>query len=106
MIRRQSLERRSPLRFPRQAARGWPIRRGVPVPGRGDEIMVGPFRRFATLLALGLLFPSSMAVMGQEATPKSAPTDPGARLTPGEFALPGEDPPRAFVPARPRTVEE
>ena len=42
----------------------------------------------------------------QEATPKPAPTDPGARPAPGEFALPGEDPPRAFVPAQPRTVEE
>ena len=68
--------------------------------------MVGPFRRCASLLALGLLFGPSMRTMGQEATPKPAPTDPGARLTPGEFALPGEDPPRAFVPAHPRTVEE
>src|SRR3954454_21634793 len=76
------------------------------MPGRGDEIMVGPVRRSATLLALSLLVGASNGVMGQEATPKPAPSDPGARLTPGEFALPGEDPPRAFVPAHPRTVEE
>ncbi len=68
--------------------------------------MVGPFRRFMALLMLGgvgLISPGSPA---QEPTPKSAEPEGGARPAPGDFALPGEDPPRAFVPARPRTVEE
>ena len=68
--------------------------------------MVGPFRRFATLMALGLLFASSIGAVGSGRDPEVGPDRPGARPTPGEFALPGEDPPRAFVPAHPRTVEE
>jgi len=68
--------------------------------------MVGPFRRFATLLVLVWLVAPSIGVKGQEETPKPAPPVRDAPLAPGDFALPGEDPPRAFVPARPRTVEE
>ena len=68
--------------------------------------MVGPFRRSAALLALSWLVTSPVDVGAQEATPKSSSPETGARPAPADFALPGEDPPRAFVPARPRSVEE
>ena len=68
--------------------------------------MVGPFRRFVTLLTLGWLVGSPSGFGAQDPKPKPPATDPEARPAPADFALPGEDPPRAFVPARPRTVEE
>ncbi len=69
--------------------------------------MVGPFRRRLILLCLGgasLLHAPARADDPATKQP-SAPADP-TRLAPADFALPGEDPPRAFVPARPRSVEE
>ena len=69
--------------------------------------MLGPFRHFVIRMALGgasvLAVTSARA---QEPAPKPIPADQGSRLSPADFALPGEDPPKAFVPAHPRTVEE
>ena len=69
--------------------------------------MVGRFHRFFPLVAsvcwLGLAFhPAS----GQESPSSKPQADDGVggRLAPGSYALPGEDPPKAFIPAQPRSV--
>ena len=71
--------------------------------------MVDSYRRFLTLLAgSGLLGFVSDRVEAQQFAPEkpaAAKPDQG-RLAPGAYALPGEDPPKAFVPAHPRTVAE
>ena len=66
--------------------------------------MVGPHRRFAILVAWSGV--AAVSPIGVHAQQSPAPAESGARPAPGDFALPGEDPPKAFVPARPRTVEE
>ena len=68
--------------------------------------MLGPFRRLVISLALGGASLSTTFARAQEPAPKPASPDEGSRLSPADFALPGEDPPKAFVPAHPRTVEE
>ena len=52
--------------------------------------------------------PRHSPASGGPTTPpaKGAVPDPGSKLKAGDFALPGEDPPGAFVPTRPRTVDE
>lgn len=70
--------------------------------------MVGPYRsRFlAPALALGLLIaPPALRADDLKPTPKPADATAG-KLAPGDFALPGEDPPSAFVPKTPRTAAE
>ncbi len=68
--------------------------------------MLGPFRRCVIALALGgLAFHTPLAgAQAPEAKPPTSETAP--KLSPADFGLPGEDPPKAFVPANPRTVEE
>jgi tetratricopeptide (TPR) repeat protein len=69
--------------------------------------MLGPFRRSLILAALGWASVAPITtVRGQATAPKPPSSDPSAKPTPADFGLPGEDPPKAFVPARPRTVEE
>ncbi len=69
--------------------------------------MVGPFRRLVALLALASASPSvGGAVAFDDPAPKPAGPDASPRLAPADYGLPGEDPPRAFVPAHPRSVEE
>ena len=74
--------------------------------------MLGPFRRVALPLACSamtlLATPQARAQAPAPVTPppKAAEGDVTPKLSPADFGLPGEDPPRAFVPARPRTVEE
>jgi tetratricopeptide (TPR) repeat protein len=76
-------------------------------PGRGDAIMLGPFRRSLIIAVLGWASVSPIAIArAQESPPKPTVPDPQAKPTPADFGLPGEDPPKAFVPARARTVEE
>ena len=70
--------------------------------------MVGPSRsRFlGPALALGLLV-APPALRADDPKPNQKPADaPAGKLAPGEFALPGEDPPAAFVPKTPRTAAE
>src|SRR4051794_8748680 len=65
---------------------------------RGDAIMVGPFRRFAVVLAFGLLAPGARgAPAGAGQAPAPAGESGEARPAPADFALPGEEPPRPFV---------
>ncbi len=70
--------------------------------------MVGPFRRIMPLVVWG----GSLAMLGNPATgqdddARSKPaTSPGGKLPPGAYALPGEDPPKAFIPAQPRSVAD
>ncbi len=68
--------------------------------------MLGPFRRFVITVAFGLVPFATPAVDAQEPTPKPSADGATSKLTPADFGLPGEDPPKAFVPAHPRTVEE
>ena len=68
--------------------------------------MFGPFRRFAALLVLGLGAVEEPSAQAWQAPAANPPADAGSKLPPAEFGLPGEDPPKAFVPAHPRTVEE
>ena len=68
--------------------------------------MLGPFRRLAIASALGLALSCSPTsrIEAQAPTPHVPPDAP--KLPAAEYGLPGEDPPKAFVPAHPRTVEE
>jgi tetratricopeptide (TPR) repeat protein len=68
--------------------------------------MLGPFCRCLVPLALGLAALSPTVVRAQATAPKSVTPESGSKLAPADFGLPGEEPPRPFVPARPRTVEE
>jgi tetratricopeptide (TPR) repeat protein len=68
--------------------------------------MLGPFRGLLTSMALGGASMLPSLAQAQDPSPKPIPPDQGARLAPADFALPGEDPPKAFVPARPRTIDE
>jgi tetratricopeptide (TPR) repeat protein len=68
--------------------------------------MLGPFRRFVFPMAFGLALYGLPAVDAQEPAPKPPAADSTSKPSPADFALPGEDPPKAFVPAHPRTVEE
>ena len=68
--------------------------------------MLGPFRGLLTSMALGgstllSIWPRLKIRRQSRFRPIKA-----ARLAPADFALPGEDPPKAFVPARPRTIDE
>lgn len=67
--------------------------------------MLGPFRRFALPIALGIAAFVTPSVDAQTPASKSA-SEADSKLPPAEFGLPGEDPPKAFVPAHPRSVEE
>ncbi len=66
--------------------------------------MVGPFRRFMPLVVGGGL----LGFMGTLVTAQTpAPAKPDEKhLAPAAYALPGEDPPKGFVPTHPRTVAE
>ena len=66
--------------------------------------MAGPHRRFVVGMALGCGVLGWSGVGAADDPPAKA--DPGAKPRAADFALPGEDPPRAFVPAHPRTVDE
>lgn len=68
--------------------------------------MLGPFRRLAILSGFGLVLSALTAAEAQGPTPTPPASDATAKLPPAEFALPGEDAPKAFVPAHPRSVEE
>ncbi len=76
--------------------------------------MLGPFRRSHLCLALGSILLGNSAgltlALAQEPDPKSNPkpasTDSPTNLPSTDFGLPGEDPPKEFVPAHPRTVEQ
>ncbi len=74
--------------------------------------MAGPFRRLLIASALAAASgpaagpPSAFGGQAPAPAPGQVPSGDGAKLAPGDFALPGEDPPRAFVPARPRSVED
>ena len=72
--------------------------------------MVGPCRRFLALLVWGGSFGFVLdRVQAQEPTtekPATTAEPTSGRLAPGAYALPGEDPPKSFVPAHPRTVAE
>jgi tetratricopeptide (TPR) repeat protein len=69
--------------------------------------MLGPFRCLASvLLALGFVPFATPLAEAQEPVAKPPADDSGSKLPPAEFGLPGEEPPKAFVPAQPRTVEE
>ena len=68
--------------------------------------MVGPFHRLLPLVTWGCWLGWVCSASAQDTSPiKPRPGDVGGgRLAPGAYALPGEDPPREFVPAKPRTV--
>jgi len=66
--------------------------------------MVGRYRRSAVGMALGWAL--GLPGAGFADDPASKGVEDNAKPAAADFALPGEDPPRAFVPARPRTVEE
>ena len=68
--------------------------------------MLGPFRRLAISMFLGLVSIATPHADAQPPASKSPASGEASKLPPGEYALPGEDPPKVFVPARPRTVEE
>ncbi len=72
--------------------------------------MAGPFRRLLIMLSVlagsGLPSAALAAPQGQAPAPGQATPGDGAKLSPGDFGLPGEDPPRAFVPAKPRSVDD
>jgi len=68
--------------------------------------MVGPFRRYAVGMALGWALVFAGVGLADGPAPKAPGADPGSKPKPADFGLPGEDPPRGFVPARPRSVEE
>ena len=68
--------------------------------------MLGPFRRFVIPLALGGLGIHTPLAGSQAPEAKPPATETASKPSPSDFGLPGEDPPKAFVPARPRTVEE
>ena len=68
--------------------------------------MLGPFRRFVIPLALGGAAFSAPFAGAQGPDPKPPASEPTPKPSPADYGLPGEDPPRAFVPAKPRTVEE
>ena len=72
--------------------------------------MVGPCRRFLALLVWGCsLGYVSEPVQAQDTAAEKPPVageQTEGRLAPGAYALPGEDPPKSFVPAHPRTVAE
>lgn len=61
--------------------------------------MAGRTRLAPVALALGFLTPG--VIRADDPPPKA-----GDRPAPAEYALPGEDPPAAFVPRTPRTVAE
>ncbi|WP_435016026.1 tetratricopeptide repeat protein [Tundrisphaera sp. TA3] len=65
--------------------------------------MVGPFHRPAMMLALGLLASAGVIDRGASA---QAPATGESRPAPPDYALPGEETPKPFVPAQPRTVAE
>ena len=66
--------------------------------------MVASFRRILPLAAWGLSVGwSAGSAAGQEL--KDARPQPG-HLAPGAYALPGEDPPKGFVPAHPRSLAD
>ncbi len=70
--------------------------------------MVGPSRPRLVVPALALGVLIACPVLRAD-DPKPGPKPAGAaadRLAPGDFALPGEDPPTAFVPKAPRTAAE
>ncbi len=69
--------------------------------------MVGPFHRLLPLVTWGcwlswVVLPAS----GQDPAPAKPRSGDivGDRLAPGAYALPGEDPPKEFVPAKPRSI--
>jgi tetratricopeptide (TPR) repeat protein len=68
--------------------------------------MLGPFRRFVIPLAIGLVTSALPIVRAQAPNPTPPIAQDAPKLPPAEYGLPGEDPPKAFVPAHPRTVEE
>ena len=71
--------------------------------------MVGPFRRILPLVVWGgsLGFCPNPSLAQESGTAKAKPANPlGGRLAPSAYALPGEDPPKAFVPAQPRSVAD
>ena len=69
--------------------------------------MVGPFHRRLMFLVLVVVSSGPGLLLAQDQGAASKPAnDSVPRLAPGDYALPGEDPPRAFVPAHPRSVEE
>jgi tetratricopeptide (TPR) repeat protein len=68
--------------------------------------MLGPFRRFEVPIALGLALFVMPTAEAQKPTPNPPAADSAAKLPAAQYALPGEEPPKAFVPAHPRTVEE
>jgi tetratricopeptide (TPR) repeat protein len=75
--------------------------------------MAGHFSRVLWVCGLGIV-PSlaAAAVAGDGPKPPDAPAsvksakDPSGKLSAADYGLPGEEPPRDFVPARPRSVEE
>jgi tetratricopeptide (TPR) repeat protein len=71
--------------------------------------MVGSNRPLFLALALPLtaaVFASSRPALAEEPSPKVADGASSKTDRAALFALPGEDPPQAFVPLHPRTVEE
>ena len=68
--------------------------------------MLGPFRRFVIPPALGALALSTPFAAAQAPDEKPPTAETASKPAPADFGLPGEDPPRAFVPAHPRSVEE
>jgi hypothetical protein len=65
--------------------------------GRGDPIMLGPFRFSFSILFLGLVAFEAVSTPAQQSPAPKPPDDAGSKPPAAEFGLPGED-----IPGRSR----